>query len=385
MVLSNECTEFIPARSVSPLVRDELAKDRRYHPNLGGITRGGLANHFPMTILALSGLGASEAEVRAFMREWPRSRAPLERVEGPEGRESGLGLVDRGVVTAASWPSFLGRSEQLLELRRVFETELAGPSGLATVTKALDVMRDGLPMGLFHPLIRLSFALGHGDHGLVADALAYMAIRHFDLYRGALPRPPAGPGEPRSAESVWRSMPEVDERCQYVLDFAGGSIRVCEELCAEPALHAAALPPGLVFSSATLPACMREIASLAVRLYLHSPALTTLHAVTALQGLAEVTERLGATDPELFADLWARYWVWLTALWLEKGRPDLPAAAARGPGEDWAELAARARAIPEVHLIKMAYSCRWLDQTFGPNPLYAMPVVAMLRERQTRR
>lgn len=371
MVTLNECTEFIAAGSVSRLVNDELALDRRYHPNLGGITRGGLANHYPMTLSALSALGASDDEVRAFMRGWPRHRAPL-------GDEQ-LGLRDSGTVTADNWSALLGRSDYLLEFRRMFEAKLAGPDGLATVTQALGVMRDGLPMGLFHPLIRLAFAVTHGDRGLIADALAYMAIRHFDLYRAELPRPQDGSAH-RSAASVWR---EIATASQVELTASGGTIRICEELCADRALHEAALPPDFVLSRASLASRIPEIASLALRLYVALPSLTTLHAVTAAQALAELTARLGA-EHEVLVALWARYWTWLTALYVEKGQPSaLPVVdAARAPRESWSDLVARARVIPEVHLIKMTYSCRWLDENLGPDPLYKLAVLRMLSERK---
>jgi hypothetical protein len=373
MVLSNGA-EFIAAESVSRLVNEELESDRRYHPNLGGITRGGLANHYPMTMLALHGLGASDQEVQAFMRSWPRHRASL---------DGGLGLVDTGNVTADNWPTYLGQSEYLLEFRRVFAVALAGPEGLGTVTRALRAMRDGLPMGLFHPMIRLSFALTHGDRGLIADALAYMAIRYLDLYRAELPRS-EGRGEDRSAASVWRGIEPTGEASSILLSLGGASIRICERLCADRALHDAALPPDFVLSRATLPERMREIASLALRLYVAFPSLTTLHAVTAVQALAEMTALVGAGNEDVLVELWGRYWIWLTALYIEKGKPaELPFLdGGQAPSETWSDLAARARAIPEVHLIKMAYSCRWLDQSFGPDPLYKVAVLNMLRERK---
>jgi len=384
MVTIDECTEFIATGSPSRLVHDELEDDRRYHPNLGGITRGGLANHFPMTILALHGLGASDQEVRAFKQVWPRHRA---LIASASGDPAALGLVDSGTVTAQSWPQFLGQSEYLLEFRRVFQGELAGPAGLGTVTTALAVMRDGLPMGLFHPLIRLAFAVSHGDRGLIADALAYMAIRHLDLYRAPLPFAKAGAGKhsapTRQASSVWRELASAGRWSGLALSASGATIRVCERLCEEQALHHAALPEDFVFGPSTLNARIAEIALLALRLYVHTPSLTTLHAVTSCQALAELTCRFGA-DREQFAALWARYWVWLTALYLEKGGPaQLPVASNEtAPAESWSELAARARAIPEVHLIKMAYSCRWLDETFGPDPLYRLAVLDMLREQK---
>lgn len=348
--------------AMSPLVHEELQWDRQFHPNLGGVTRGGMANHFPMTVLALHGLGASDNEVRAFGASWPRHRATI---------EGDLQLVDRGHVTAENWAEFLGQSERLLEFRRVFEALLGGGRELEVVAGALAVMRDSLPMGLFHPLIRVSFAVTHGDRGLIADALAYMAIRHLDLFRAnALTEAVEGTG---SAASVWRRVAGDERVLQARNSIDGGSIRVCERLCAERSLHAAALPADLALR-------VSEVCLLALRLYVFAPSLTTLHAVTAAQALADLTARCGSAQTASFSALWARYWIWLTALYVEKGRPAALPAAERTPSHDWDALAARARATPEVHLIKMAYSCRWLDETFGPEPLYALAVANMLAE-----
>ena len=365
-----------PNNAASSLVENELKHDRQFHPNLGGITKGGLANHYPMTLLALHGLGATDDEVRAFRLAWPRHRASI---------AGDLRLVDRGLVTAENWPGFLGQSERLPEFRRVFEALLAR-QGLDAVTPALTAMRDALPMGLFHPLIRLSFGVTHGDRGLIADALAYMAIRHSDLFHTS-PSPSAIANEAsRSAASVWRRLADNDEVWRLRHSFDGGSIHVCERLCAESALHEAALPADFSVSRATLAGRMPEICALALRLYLFAPSLTTLHGVTAAQALADLTLRTAAAgdDSDAFAALWARYWIWLSALYIEKGRPrDLPALDPRRVGTEpsWPELAPLARAIPEVHLIKMAYSCRWLDETFGAEPLYKLAVVNMLSER----
>lgn len=364
--------------AVSSLVEHELQHDRQFHPNLGGVTKGGLANHYPMTLLALQGLGATDDEVRAFRQAWPRHRATI---------AGDLHLVDRGLVTTENWTGFLGQSERLPEFRRVFEALLAR-QGLAAVTPALVAMRDALPMGLFHPLIRLSFGVAHGDRGLVADALAYMAIRHSDLFHTSpSPSPRATANEAsRSAASVWRRIADNDDVWRLRHSFDGGSIHVCERLCAESAMHEAALPADFGVSSATLPVRMPEICAVALRLYLFAPSLTTLHGVTAAQALADLTLRTAAAgdDSEAFAALWARYWIWLTALYTEKGRPrELPVLDPGGvrTEQSWPELARLARAIPEVHLIKMAYSCRWLDETFGAEPLYKLAVVNMLSER----
>ncbi len=360
-------------RAVSPLVLEELQLDRQFHPNLGGVTKGGLANHFPMTMLALHGLGASDDEVRAFKATWPRHRATI---------SGDVGLVDRGLLTAENWPAFLGDGARFPEFRRVFESLLEGARGLDTVPWALAIMQDALPMGLFHPLIRLTFAVEQGDRGLIADALAYMAIRHEDLFRTKVLGRADAAEVAGSPASVWRRLSTNDEVWRATRAIQAGSIRICEELCAAPAVHRAALPQD--FPTGTLPVRMPEVCALALRLYLFAPSLTTLHAVTAAQALADLTLRFGA-EAATFSALWARYWVWLTALYLEKGRPEgLPTANpdAASSAIAWDALAARARAVPEVHLIKMAYSCRWLDETFGPEPLYRLAVANMLAEQR---
>jgi hypothetical protein len=57
----------------SALVNDEIQKDSHFHPNLGGITRGGMANHYPMTIMSMQALGATDQQVIAFRNSWPRT------------------------------------------------------------------------------------------------------------------------------------------------------------------------------------------------------------------------------------------------------------------------------------------------------------------------
>lgn len=353
---------------MSPLLQHELDDDRRYHPNLGGITRGGLANHYPMTMLALDGLGATDAELQAFRQHWGRHRASI---------DADLRLADRGVVTTDDWPAYLGQPERLPEFRRVFETLLAESPADDVVASALWTLRDGLPMGLFHPLIRLSFACARERKGLIADALAYAAIRYADLYRA--PALTTGTGSLEPAD-VWERIATNEDVVPELP--AGASLRVCEQLCADEGLHRAALPAGLELSPESLDARVPQICRLALRLYLFEPALTTLHAVTAAQALAELTQRAtNARARATYAALWTRYWIWLTGLYIEKGRPTaLPVATGAPVHDGWPALAAQSRAIPEVHLIKLAYSLRWLDETFGPDPLYALAVVNMLRE-----
>ncbi|PKL79426.1 MAG: hypothetical protein CVV27_01880 [Candidatus Melainabacteria bacterium HGW-Melainabacteria-1] len=348
------------AQTLSAPFNQALMHDRRFHPNLGGVTRGGIANHYPMTLMALHGLGASDQDLERFNQSWPRHRAELEQ----------LGLSDHPQVTAANWPEFLGQSAKLLAFRRVFGEWLSQAPADQVIAEALGRMQNALPMGLFHPLIRLSFAAQHGDPGLIADALAYLAIRYVDLFGQLAPA-----SEPAAhAAAGWRRLDSL----QLTLP-AGASLSICEQLCAAAKLQQAASLP----DSKT---AIAEICRLALRLYLFEPSLTTLHAVTAAQALADLQQRARPEQQDVYAKLWRRYWIWLTGLYLEKGQPaglpDLEPETNLSHLAEWDQLAAQARVLPEVHLIKMAYSCRWLDQAFGPEPLYRIAVSNMLKERR---
>lgn len=363
MLATETHTTSIPP--VSSLVQQELAEDRQFHPNLGGITRGGMANHYPMTVLSLQGLGATDAEVLRFKQSWPRHRA----------RFTDLGLVDLPEVSPANWAEYLGQSGRVLSFRRVFETLLDQAEPDQVIAQVLSQMKNGLPMGLFHPLIRLSFARLQGDTGMIADALAYMAIRYVDLYGPALVSQPSE----TSLAAVWRQLSQAG----LAVKAPGGSIRICEQLCADPLLQ-----KELAGLDGADPAQQRALCRLALRLYLFAPALSTLHAVTAAQALADLTEhglRAGLA-PSHYADLWLRYGIWLTGLYLEKGAPGQlpeldPVAAEALKDVSWESLAAQARAIPEVHLIKMSFSCQWLDHYLGSDGLCKQAVVNMLREK----
>jgi hypothetical protein len=380
---------FTPATNMSALVNQLLKKDSAYHPNLGGITKGGMSNHYPMTILSLQGLGASDEEIQHFTQLWPRHRAHITEQ---------LQLKDKGVVNENNWQDYLGQANYLLEFRRVFLNALQNhPQPNEYILNTLYQMRMALPMGLFHPLIRISFAMIHGDKGLIADGLAYMAIRFSNLYGGSQLHPESQLTQPvrqpqETAMNSWRAAHVFIQRhgdsIEFKQDIHGGSLHICELLCSEPHVHALAFNHGMHITKDNLMERVAQISMCALRIYLHQPALTTLHGVTSCQALADITLRCknDNTDTKKIITLWQHYWLWLTALYIEKGFPkDLPKIDASMESEiaqqDWSNLAEKARNIPEVHLIKMVYSCQWLYQNIEQDVHYKLAGVKILKER----
>lgn len=374
----NQRFQFNP--EISNLVNAELADDSRYHPNLGGVTRGGMANHFPMTVTAMQAMGASDAQVEHFIQSWPRHRALI---------DAHLHLEDHHELNDENWFEYLGNTEKLREFRRVFLGQLTTKNEQQVISKALEKMKFGLPMGLFHPVIRLSFAHMHGDKGLLADALAYMAIRYLDLYPAYSFENENRFSSDLNASDVWRSVSQTIESqgiSRVLPDFpAGGSLNICERLCSDRNVQKFAMAEGFAVTIENVDERVIQICQASVQLYLFDPSLTTLHAVTASQALADLAhgKNDSALEPDVAVQLWQLMWVWLTALYIEKGYPDQLLEADQlttnlVPNMTWQRLFDRALDTQEVHVIKMAFSCKWLFDEVEPNPLYRLAVMKML-------
>ncbi|USH04798.1 questin oxidase family protein [Grimontia kaedaensis] len=372
----NKERRFNAATEMSALVNDEMQRDSAFHPNLGGVTKGGMSNHYPMTIMSLQGLGATDNEIKAFRSSWPRYRARI---------EEDLHLRDTGVVTEENWTEYLGKAEYLADFQRLFfEGQEAANDQTAYLMGVLEKLQYALPMGLFHPMIRLSFAIMHGDKGLIADALAYWAIRFEDMYKRMLPPRIDMSAQSITAEEQWLKVhaakPEITR--------FGGSLQICEMLCSDTVLHDISVADEFFITEENIELKMREIGDRAIGLYLYEPALTTLHAVTSFQALADITKRVlaeGNGYRPLLAELWQRYWIWLTGLYIEKGYPKtLPTldedALAYVNAIDWADIASGIRKVPEVHAIKMVFSCKWLFEELDANPLFKASAINVLAD-----
>lgn len=380
MTVMTQHENFRNNPNISVLVNAELEDDSRYHPNLGGVTRGGMANHYPMTVTAMQAMGASDEQVVRFIQNWPRHRALI---------DDHMHLEDNHELNDGNWVNYLGHPNKLREFRRVFLGQLAEQSQQRVVSTALAKMKFGLPMGLFHPMIRLSFAQMHGDNSLIADALAYMAIRYMNLYPGYQAATITGTSIDIDASDVWRSISQQlsSQGISRVLPGfpVGGSLSICERLCGDNKVHQLAMADGFTVNIENLDKRVIQLCQSAVQMYLFEPSLTTLHAVTASQALADLTRGTNGSglEPEGAAQLWQLLWVWLTGLYIEKGYPnrfidERDVSEETLDDTSWQKLFDGALDTQEVHIIKMAFSCKWLYDEIEDNPLYCLAVARML-------
>ena len=104
MLKPSELDSFVACAAVSAFVNDEMLHDSFFHPNLGGVTEGGMSNHYPMTIMSLAELGATDDEVKRFRQAWPRYRSHV---------VAELGLIDKSEITLDNWKDYLGQTRRL--------------------------------------------------------------------------------------------------------------------------------------------------------------------------------------------------------------------------------------------------------------------------------
>lgn len=322
-----------------------LDKVRTLHPQNGPA----MCNHGYMTLIALSELGASDQRIE----QW------LQQVRG----EPWSGHLELGT----DWKASLGSRPHALSYRRFFASELRRlGSRTALLRELLPSLTAGLAKGLLHPAIRLSFALrsNPGDEsdssGDTVDALTYWAIRYEELYKGAAAElrswsEPSGSLRPAELFAGLRQHP--------VPSPSGGTFATIAALAADPAFRSR-VRSRYGLSPANAAGFLQELSALAVRLYLDTPALTTLHAVTGAQALSDLLPYVGAGDQAALVGVFS---IWLAALYAEKGAPDLSFEVSVPAGASWQELSTRATGCDDTHTIKLVLSLKSLDAA-RPDP-----------------
>ena len=119
------------------------------------------SDHLPMTLCAMSGLGASDQQLMEFREDYATRLHPLEVGERVNHWRDGIGQ-------AAAYGALLNNFSERLNQISVAEQ----------LSEVLPVFLPGIAMGAFHPIIRLGYAVDFDSHHEIAAALAYMTITH---------------------------------------------------------------------------------------------------------------------------------------------------------------------------------------------------------------
>lgn len=286
--------------------------------------RGGLSNHLPMALVALSRLGAGEGALEAFAEDYRHKldAAPAEQ-PWPAGDAWRGRFGDR-----AAWPAY----------RSLFNEWMVFEDVPQVLEQVLPALMPGCGAAAFHGLIRTAYALEAGHERELADGVAYWSCRFLPL--GPLPADQGDQGDP---EVLLRALRPTRSRAKLIFE----------------RMHDASRDAGLHRQVARLrldEGTLQRLSRLAAKAYAGSGNFTALHLVTGCHAMRVLS-------PYLPEPLLALRWFWqaYAAAVAAAGMTLLGPCRPRS----WSELVAAALASHDDHLIKLIHSCREEEAAYG--------------------
>jgi Questin oxidase-like len=300
-----------------------------------------LANHLPMVLVAMHGLGGSDArlgEYFAWYRDENRLPPPPPAV---------------APIARAHWSAALGDRARETDYRTFFGGEVGRLGARAAIAAYLPRLLPGLTASATHGLMRLAYGVMREDDCEIATALGYWAATYLELGRAA----GAAPTTDDPAEVLLRMRSVASYRhVETELDLLWHFMRA---MAAKPEFRP------LVDWLAIGPDSFRKVREASLALFAATMDFCALHALTGchwLRLLQPVTP-----DP----DLALRYfWQAIASLYPKIGFPELPTPEMleewRNLGcPDWPDIAAAAVRSNDEHDLSLVFSAREEWRTYG--------------------
>jgi hypothetical protein len=301
-------------------------------------TSNGLTNHLPMALIAKSGLGASNEELRRFANAYRRRLA----TRAPSSTE----------LTSTTWTSAIGVAGTYDDLCEYFMQAVDNEGPEATIRSHLDALTQGICGAAFHGALRLAYALEISSPPRIAAGLAYLAESAV----------PLGDQLPNATSS--HTVEEVFAQLSESGDFASLSER---GLISDEMHDAAAVAS---FRSSVAGAHLdggapEQLRAVAIALFATTGDFTSLHAVTGVEALTAI--RPYASDVHAFdrASLTG-----VAAAYATVGAPVLASRdnLAQFSAEHsvaTSEIATVGAMSDDEHVAKLVYSALRLHETTG--------------------
>ena len=143
--------------SLQKLLIDGIRYDPRYLPSRN-------ADHMPMTLCAISGLGGHLDALLAYRDQYKKILHEIPSVSA-----------------SADWRQNIGRNESYPSLLAWFTKQVTERGIEATVSEYLPEFIGSLAMEAFHPIIRLGYAIDFKSEAETAAALAYIVSSHKNV------------------------------------------------------------------------------------------------------------------------------------------------------------------------------------------------------------
>ena len=143
--------------SLQELLIEGIRYDPRYLPSRN-------ADHMPMTLCAISGLGGNQDALLAYRDQYKKILHEI-----------------CPVSARPDWRQGIGRNESYPSLLAWFSKQIAENGIQSTVSEYLPEFIGSLAMEAFHPIIRLGYAIDFKSEAETAAALAYIACSHKNV------------------------------------------------------------------------------------------------------------------------------------------------------------------------------------------------------------
>lgn len=282
-----------------------------------------LANHLPMALAALDGLGASEKQIADFAARYEKKLGPV-----PDAA---------GVIAPDTASGFLGRPEAYGSWVQFFDAAIARDGVETTAGAWSSRLLPGVGSFAFHGMIRVAYALELGDAAEMARALASWAASYAAL--GELPPPSSAAATPLEVLTALKGGARFTRRRYPGRRIADRMAAVAED--PETA--------GIIAAAGAV-----DIASLAAALlaaYAATGDFTVLHGLTACHAFRVLGPHLDdAARGERYL------WQALVCAYLSAGGPSAGSPLKGDESLSWDEIRRRAAAATDEHDVKLAYS-----------------------------
>lgn len=293
---------------------------------------GALADHLPMSLVALARMGADSARRGAFARTYTAAKnlRPL----------------------AHDDPEFLARS--------ALRERLAREGRPAVLRELLAERAQGIGAGAFHALIRVAYGIVDDDDAEIAAGLIYWGHAALDL--GAAPEPSAEPFD------AFAALERARERLGSITFSPRGLIATRMATVARDAAFDATVGAPHFADDA-----LAQCAALTARAFAATQDFTLLHAMTATHALRIVLPYV--EDRQRFLAL---YWRAIVAAYASAGAPPVPAIASAGVHlPAWESLLERACESDDEHVVKAVFTA-WSEDRVYANPIYRLAAARYL-------
>lgn len=299
---------------------------------------GYLANHLPMTLVALDAMGAADERIAAYAARYAAQLEPMP----PAAEAIGAGDEQRFLGSSAAFPAWVS----------YFMARVAGEGRERVLREWIARLTPGIGSGAFHGVIRTAYALDSGSDAELAHGLAYWASAYEPLHQFSTPAGKRTPAEVLAQVSK--------EAGQSGKKLPGRSI-------AGRMLAASRLREFGGWVGAADPARLDldGLAAAMIRAYAATGDFTLLHAVTGTHAARALLRYVESPTALVGA-----HWRALLAAYVGVGAPAVSGWKLEGDDKlDWPSIHERACGRDDEHDVKITYSC-WRGWQWTGDDLY---------------